>query len=406
MRYSVRMLKAPAFVLSVSAYEGRTAEELLAAERPSERPPLGGALVDASYAATQPLILRRLRELHIPYAIAPESSRFADSGYLTVTSVADLPYAPTAPLGRSPSQLETARLVKGSLTYQATHHADWYLTPALPFTRPLGADADTYKRLHHLVNEFVGKDVPNKPVIAYACPSYKVLRSPYAVFSQLVDVDIAAIYVQSQSLNSRHDSVEKLVAFVNFLRCAGEYGLPVIAGRQGSFGLILCALGFDAFESGLAHRESFDLAALTRPRKPDSSGKTRGGRARRVYLQPLLTTVSEKEARVILDNPTLRSRFVCDRGRCRFVAEGQINYHKEHFFHVREAEMLALQASRSREMRVEVVLRWLEAAVENAGHVNAVLRRSGHPAVAFDHLTRWQAVVARVTGKRGWRRAS
>lgn len=399
------MFDGPAYWVNVSEHDGKSLEELLAVGPPLLGP-LGGAVVDATFAAEQPALLGRLRQLGLPYVVDPQSLRFASAGYLGTQSLAKLPYAPSAPLEGQMTSEHLRRFVTESLVFQQQRGVAAYVVPALPFERLFGLHADRYRQVHEVAAELNGSTVPLKPLFAFAAPGTRVLRSPYALFSRLVGLPISGMYVQPTRLNPKSDSVERLAAYANFLRCAAEYAIPTIAGRVGAFGILLEAIGVAAFDSGLAQRESFDLRSLVRARKRDKSGRQSGGRQRRVYVRQLLTTVADVQAKILLSDPSLRAEFACGLGPCRFAIEAQIERYKTHFFHSRIAELEDLRSLPTREMRVAYVDRLLERAIEKAAHVNRLLESKGASRIQFEHLPRWQAAFARMTGRRAWRRAS
>lgn len=125
-------------------------------------------------------------------------------------------------------------------------------------------------------------------------------------------------------------------------------GIPVIASRVGAFGLVLQALGVNAFDSGLAQAEATNLAQLNRPvtereRERRREGKG-GGPDKRIYLEALKTTMKGKHAAAILKRPGLRSRFVCSHGCCQFRGfEDLPARRRQHFLWSRDAEVSAIK---------------------------------------------------------------
>ena len=107
--YNVAVFAARSFVPHVSIHEGRGLEQLLADYRTS---PLGGAVIEAAYAATDPPLLTRLQGLRVPYAVDPQSIRFSSPRYLTIPALAKLPYAPDEPLARNARGRATRSRIK------------------------------------------------------------------------------------------------------------------------------------------------------------------------------------------------------------------------------------------------------------------------------------------------------
>lgn len=401
------MLSESAFAVNASAFDGRALEELFAQLRPGRVPgSLGGAIVDATFAADEPALLPRLRQLGLPFAVEPQSVRFRHPSFLETKALASLPYAPTAPLSLPTDRAEVQRLVLGALRFQSRFEPTAYVVPALPFERPVGAEAESYRRIHETAAAFNGSEVGARRLIGVAPVGTQVLRSPYSLLGLLSQLRLDALYFQPLELDPKHDSVERLASYVTFIMCAAEYSLPVIAGRVGAFGLILLAFGVHTFDSGLLQREAFSLRGLQRPRARDGRGHAVGGRSRRVYLSQIFTSVNEEDARKILRHRSLRSRYICSQGKCRSDYQSQWRDSRAHFLHSRLREVNQIRALPTREMRLDAVSRMLLAAIEHADMTNRVLEASGLRPLNTDHLRRWMAVIERVSTRRGWRLAS
>jgi hypothetical protein len=177
---------------------------------------------------------------------------------------------------------------------------------------------------------------------------------------------------------------------------AQEYQLPVIAGRAGSFGLILGALGVDAWDGGLGERESYSLTRLNQPRR-DTAGRSRGGRGRRIYLRSFLTSVAHEVAGALIRTPELRRFLLCDLSPCTTGGiEYQLEHPREHFLHSRRAEVELLMNTPAGAMRVQHMHGVLTRAIGAGRQMNRILEEKGVPPVDVTHLDRWVAVLSRV----------
>ena len=290
-------------------------------------------------------------------------------------------------------------MVRGAMKFQAHHQPDYYVTPALPVLRPNQAHVGVFQQTHELARRMtVNGEVPKRPILALAAPSTQVLRDPYAVYEQLVDrANVDGVYVIPVRFNAKANGVDWLVNYVNFLRSASGWDLPVVASRAGPFGLVLSALGVHSFDSGLGERESFDLASQNRIRKPRPDGKRGGGPGTRLYVGRLMTSLPSKAMHVVFGSATLRPWFICDRGLCRAGYEAQLLHHREHFAHERPDELQALAQLPIGPMRIQYVADRLKQATEVGEMVNRVLKDGGHKQIPFGHLETWTAVLARVS---------
>jgi hypothetical protein len=373
-------------------------EQLLAPRRIGEDgPTLGGAVVQASYVHRDPPLLLRLADGRIPWVIEPQSHRFASRGYLTVDSIAKLPYAPPSPLDPTRFGDEHRRMVRSALEFQARHEPAMYVVPSLPVARASAPILKAYQELHDYAATLNGRDgIPHRPLLATAYPGTAVIKGRFSVFDRLADRSWTGVYVQPLQLDSKRDSVEKLVAYTRFLQEGQETGLRVVAGRPGGFGLILGAVGIDLFDAGLGGGDSFSLSRLDRPRRRDEDGRTRGGWAKPVYFRALISALREVDARQLLESPAVGSQLACVIGECRFGGwRYAIENPRPHFFHSRQAELQELRAQRTNALRVQLVNGWLQEAIGTARLINRVRRELNLDPIDFDYLDRWLGVLAR-----------
>ena len=146
-------------LLHVTQNEGRSLEQLLAPRRLGEDgPSLGGAVVQASYVHRDPPLLLRLADGHIPWVIEPQSVRFASAGYLTVESIAKLPYAPPVALDTARFGDEHRRMVRSALEFQARHEPAMYVVPSLPLPRASARVLKAFSDLHEYAATLNGSD--------------------------------------------------------------------------------------------------------------------------------------------------------------------------------------------------------------------------------------------------------
>ena len=384
------------FQLHVSSFEGKTVEQLISAATEPDPRLLDSAVIEASYARNNPELLPRLRFLKIPYGIDPQMLRFANEGFVRRRSLVRLPYAPAARLRPPLWNGDVERTILGAMEFAAEHDADFYLAPSLPLYKPTLPEVKAYEAAQNSAFDFFGES-RRRPVYAYVGASSAVLKSPFAVYERLLDRPFAGVYVQPLRLHPRQDSVETLVNYAAFLLEGKRYGFEIQAGHAGTFGLILMALGIDAVDSGLGERETYDLGALDREPAEPRVRKGGGGRARSVYLQPLLTSVPDEAAKRLVRHPALRARFICELGECQYLdLEAQIDNPRAHFFHSRPAELAELRARRTPDLRVQYVGQRLRAAVDLATTVNRVLSEDAQPTINLSHLQRWSSVLTRM----------
>jgi hypothetical protein len=396
------LFPAPAYLPRVGRHDGRAIEEALAGATlfdPGVR--LDAAVVEATYAAEDTPLLKRLRESGVAQLVDPQTLRFAGERYLTVSQFERLPYRPPAPITADTFTATQAQtLARGVMSFQQQAGASFYLAAGLPY-----ADDDFANWVKH--NDALlaascaangGSEHDRRPMLALVAPGRHSLAHPEAIMNRLADYPIDGVYVHPLRLNPVKDSVEKLIQYVELLRGLREMGLHVIAARCGAFGLVLGALGVSAFDSGLCQAETCDVA--TQNRAPTAREKNRqgttAGPGRRIYLEALKTTLKATDAEAMLGSRTLRHRFACTLGCCRNAGfESLPDRRRQHYLWVRDHEIRQLRARPTESMRIELVLEQLREARESAQLVRRVLRSDGTSTPNFEHIERWMAVIAR-----------
>lgn len=388
------------FFPRVSRYDGRAIEEAMAGQNLFDSPiQLHGAVVEASYASTETPLLSRLREGRVARVIDPQSLRFTTTTFLDIPLLSDLSYAPDRPIRPgSHRDSELRDFVARALEFQQTHQASAYTVPGFPIADD---DVDGWlslnRRIHEIAWDLNGRgDIEHRELVGFVAPGRKALATPDRLVSLIADRPLSAVYAQPLRLKPTKDGVEKLVQYVRFLQGLREMDLIVFAGRVGAFGVVLQSLGVASFfDSGLGDAESFELAALNRPRRK-VPGKRVGGRDRRIYLSELRTTLQGKHAEAILREPNVRGRFTCQLGCCRFSGfDGLIERRRQHYLRARQHEVSDIASLPSLPIRVELVHNQLLAAREHGEVVTRTLRARGLDAPSFEHLDRWLGVLAR-----------
>ena len=406
------VLRRPSYVARLTTYDGKEIEKALSMGAQfslvGSAPTLDGALVEATYAAGRPPLLKRLGETRIPRLLEPESLRFTGANFLQTAKLRALPYAPSRRLTSFNFERTDARtLAEGSLDFAQHVGADLYIAPGLPLRDDeLGRWRDHNERVLERSAQANGStNIERRPLMALVAPGTKALRDPEATISRLLDYPVSGVYLQPLRLLPRAVGVETLARFVQFALAIQSAGLPVMVARVGAFGLVLQALGVQAFDSGLGSAENNDLASLTRARserEDDEPGdededetSSRKGRQSRTYLEALMTTAPTKVATALLERPGLVGDLLCDRGCCRFhPRETLADRARQHFLHVRREEVAGLRALESGAARLHEIEQRLRKARDRALRVRRVAGDvPGLP--RFDHLDTWLGLLAR-----------
>jgi hypothetical protein len=395
-------LREPTYLPRISQFDGRAVEDALPASLFDAGVRLRAAVVEASYAAAQPPLLKRLREDQVPYLVEPQTLRFTTPRFLEINRIANLPYAPDRPITATEFDGEAAgALAKGALEFQQACRSDHYLSAALPlpdieFQRWL---AHNDRLLDRSCAANGGADIDRRPLIAQVAPGRTALMNPGFVVNRLLDYPVSGAYVQPLCLHPIRDGPEKLRLYIEFLLAIADHGIPVVAARVGAFGLVLQALGIHAFDSGLGQAETSNLAQLNRvpterERELRREGKA-GGADRRVYMEQIKTTLTGSQARAILKQRGLRSKLACPHGCCRYRGfEDLPDRRRQHYLWTREAEVAAVRQHPTLGLRRDFVREQLRDAWETSRIVRRALLELGTEAPRFDHLNCWISLLA------------
>jgi hypothetical protein len=398
----LRFLEEFAYLPRVTVRDGRAIEQALAGPdllQPGVQ--LTGAIVEASLAHRDAGLLKRLHESGVQYVVDPQALRFADASFQEVELIRGLPYAPRRAIELDWTEDEIRQLVRGAFSFQDAHGASARLSIAPPLH---DGEGEEWLALHNrmldaaiALNGRAGFE--RKPLLAFLAPGRLALRDREATIARLADLPLDGVYVQPLRLSPTKDGVEKLVLYTRLLQRLDALGLPAIAGRVGAFGLGLLALGARAFDSGLGEAERFSLADAVQQPRVRERGDALGPRgSRRVYLEPLKTTLPSRAAEAILSQSELRSHFTCNLGCCRFRGfDGLVGRARQHYLWVRVGEVASLASAPSQAMRREHVHRSFREARDFAAVVSRVLGEKRLQAPDFEHLERWLAVLSRST---------
>lgn len=363
---------------------------------------LDGAVIEASYAADRPPLLKRLADDRVPRLVDPQTVRFVGGRFLQVPKLAALDYAPETPITPDEMNVNEARkLARGALAFAQDRGTDAYLAPGFPLPdHNLTAWADLNQLVLRAACDTNGTgEIERKPLLAYVAPGAAAMRDPEPIIATLLDLPINGVYIQALRLNPTADSLEKLARFVQFCAAVRDAGLEVIVGRVGAFGLVLQTLGVTAaFDSGLGHAEAHDLADLNRPLTAHALAKqaeknSGGGAAKRVYLTMFKTTMKAAHARALLAAPELRAELACSHGCCRFRALEELpDRARTHYLFGRRAEVDAVAAHDLSTMRIAHMEAELRRARDLAERARRVV---SDPLPDFGHTDRWLRLLAR-----------
>lgn len=395
-----RFLRTPSFLPRVTKQRGRALEQILAGQTLFDGgAELSGAITEASYAATDPLVLRRLRETGVPFLIDPQTLRFCGERFLETDALQGLDYAPSGLItAESSPDLDAREFARRVLDFQQRQGVGAYIAPALPgYDRDANVWAEANRALTEASCALNGSgEIEKRPLLAFLAPGRRALEDPDALIEPLLDLPLAGAFVEPLAMNTTRDGVEKLYRYIDLLETLEEAGLPVVASRVGSFGPVLTALGISSFSSGLGEAESSNLASLNRPKTKREKEASGGGGSRRVYLHPVRLTVAEALAAPLLADPKVRAHFACDLGCCHYATVSDLpNRGVSHYLWSRNDEVRRVSQLPTKTSRIDA----LHEELRDAQAIARVLRKAHfarqQKLPSFEHLDRWLSLLAR-----------
>lgn len=393
-------LQDASYLPRVSRSAGRVLEEALAPSTLFDQGiQLRGCIVEATYAAADPPILRRLADGSVPSLVEPQTLRFTGGAFLDTQTFSDLPYCPEARItAQNVEEVDASAFSREVLEFEQAKGCAAFISPAWPlYDRDSESWISANQRLLHATCEANGNgDIEARPLLAQVAPGRGATDDPDALIEGLMDLPVDGVYVQPLVLNSMKDSVEKLLRYVRLLESFEEAGLPVVASRVGAFGVVLTALGISAFDSGLGIAEASNLASLNRKKTESERSKKGPKGSRRIYLSPLRMTLPVRQAELILNNPGLAGRFGCDLGCCRFQGLDELPERaRQHFLWTRSEEVRTIRELETRSMKLDLIHEELRTARETGRLVRRTLISSLPELPSFAHTDRWIRVLGR-----------
>lgn len=235
--------------------------------------------------------------------------------FLKRGSFSTLPYTPRELItSESVACVDADAFARAVLEFEQAKGCAAFISPTWPLhNQKLDSWIRASRRLWQATCDANGSgDIEARPLLAQVAPGRAAIEAPDSLVEGLMDLPVDGVYVQPLALDPVNDSVEKLLRYVRLLEAFEEAGLSVIASRVGAFGVVLAALGISAFDSGLGLAEASNLASLNRKKRQSEQSKKGPKGSRRIYLNPLRTTLAARQAELILGHTGLARRFACN----------------------------------------------------------------------------------------------
>jgi hypothetical protein len=400
--------------------DNRVIEELVAPATAGvpfggRRVPMRALVVDAPTAAVQPALREAAEAAGLPLLIDPLTHLFQDeqapaSGWAAL-DFAD-PQAHTAQHFSDDSVLTT--LVAQSLAFQLEHGASILVPPYFYAKSPedpwFGVQIAANRRTaDYLAAERI--NLPVAPVFAGNLRAFGSHRSWAAGVEEflrsLTKLNVRYVPLAlSSSRAPQGDTEDRLGAYLATVRHMGAVA-PVIAWRQGQYGLAAVAAGAIGYQTGLGTDERCDLAEFTRARRPKPPPEPGKGpqMTKRIYLGRFGRSVSGRVAEALLSSGYLRGTLTCaDSACCPDGVSSMTSDWRQHAVRSRARELDELRQMPDAAWRLNHVSRLAERAADDARAANEILAKTTVadrlPEASFRALTTVADALRNMSGRR------
>jgi hypothetical protein len=318
---------------------------------------VSGLVVDATLISRERDLVTEAQRHGIETVLDPRSADLAYEAGMSLSGVADLPWAP-----QSPHQVDALLGADGLLLAEvlAESLVKEGLGAVLAPTHVLESAEDPWLQADAQLVRHLRMALDNRARVATPIYYPLILRSTTLADSRqrrglmqtLSTLPVDAIWLRVHPFGTTNSGPVALRRYIEACRALHAWGIPLVAERTGTVGVALLAVGaVGGIESGVTFGERFSLDKYTRPSE---------GRGflppPRVYLSNLGAFLERKPAKSFFDHRGMRSAFGCpDAGCCRRGIEDMIQNPRRHFVVQRVAEVTKLSRT-PRELRANLYM--------------------------------------------------
>jgi hypothetical protein len=380
------------------------------------RVPFRGVVVDAPTAVAQPDLREAAEAAGLPFMVDPLTTLLQDV-QAPDSSWANLPFAQAETMDASELALGTMQdeLIDRSIRFQIDNGASVITPPYFYMQDPTDPWfkvqlSSNRRTAAYLAQE--GITLPVAPVLAASLRKFGV----QSAWSAGVDEFLRSV----QGMNLRHiglalsssrsqngDTEDRLSAYLGTVAHLAAKA-PVMAWRQGQYGLAAVAAGAMGYQTGPGTDERCDLANFARRRRPKPEGVPGGfGTTRFIYTALFGRSFPEKAAAAMLENRHLKASLVCiDSSCCPGGASSMVDDWRQHALRTRGRQLDELRAMPDNSWRLNAIATQSDRAATTARTANEVLEAAGVRERIPERSFRSLATVAEAMRRNATRRAS
>ena len=351
------------------------------------RVPMRGLVIDSPTAVAQPALRQAAEAAGLPLIVDPLTHLFQDQqepnkGWAAL----DFADASAREADHFFEDSVLAALVQKSVAFQLDHGASILVPPYFYAKSPTDPWFQVQMAANRTTAEYLraeGINLQVAPIFAGSLKGFGAQRYWAAGVDEFLR-SVAKLNVRyvpvalSSSRAKSGDTEYRLAAYLATVRHVGT-AAPVIAWRQGQYGLAAVAAGAVGYQTGPGVDERCDFAQFSRARRPKPPPEKGKGpkMSRHIYLSRFGRSVSERVAQTLISNGYLRGALTCaDPACCPNGASSMTTDWRQHAVRSRARELDELKQMPDAGWRLNHVARLAERAADVARSANEVLAKS------------------------------
>lgn len=337
-------------------------------------------VADAHVAAARPVLAETAQDAGVPYLVDPTT-------FLLQSHVADEDRFTKLPFGASealdPADIDVDRLVASVVEFQLDQGATAVIPPYFYASTP--TDAWFGLNLECLVRtaEYLRREGTELPIFPIVCAQLQAFSRRHAW-----DTGVGRFVARAQDIGARslglclsptgagRDSYDKVMRLFLTAQRMGAVGLPVIAWRQGVYGLGLVAAGLAGYETGMGTNEQTNISRQQSSRRRRRSGG--GGSPAGIYIETLGRSVPRQVGQILLGHIAMRPKVMCDAETCCPTVAATLDKSRHHAVRTRSRMLARVTDQPHRAWRLNQIARDAHAAATPARQANRVLDAEQH----------------------------
>lgn len=369
------------------------------------------AIFPVNHQSRQKNLLSFIRKRNIDFMIDPATMRLAYDSYSDVKGLTELPYAPQnlsrlelTDLNTNVQKQKYVKLVvdeqlKSSPPYVV---APFHVSNNSNLVRIKNDENENWFSLDvKLVNEtrdYLNRIAYNGKLVAGFCVKTDILttKTEKDYFLNVISALKCDMYWMYVDCIDNSSNVSQLYNYAStLLDLQSTTGKPVIAGRIGSFGLVLLAFGLFGFESGTSRFENFSEDLYKETSEPYNMYV-------RYYFPELLSNIAverKNPAKIIQllssktgENIKCNCPYCFDKDPSQLIGDSLT---RKHFLYRRNAEIQEFRDLDNIEDRVDLIERRIKDGIENYKNLKPIFKDNDS-----DYLKKWLEVIDRLRKER------